>query len=335
MRVLYEIMSIMGSFLVHFTSCDHHHLVIYDLSHELYQGMPSEETSTPLEVSMVKQDHGDGARSEYYDFCMGEKQGTHINAPSTYHHYRNGSLTVDKLPVSYLVHVPAVVINNPLNRQPPSLEPSLPSRIHILTKHDIVRWEEVHGRIAKGAFVILRTGWSKYWLHPDKFFGRFVDRARQTYPGFGMDAITWLTNSRSISGVGTECVDVELPSTTGNSVKQFLASRNRFSIVQMTNLDELPPNNFHVTVAPLKLRGGSGGPARVFATVAKSHTGGGRRHTQYRHSTTLHRNQINPMKPQITSASTKPKKQPLMSVALIASIFLPFISIHKHLQVVD
>ena len=45
-------------------------------------------------------------RSEFFDFCMGEKQGTHINAPSTYHHYQNGSLTVDKLPVSSLVHIP-------------------------------------------------------------------------------------------------------------------------------------------------------------------------------------------------------------------------------------
>ena len=35
---------------------------VYDLSHELFQGMPSTETSTPLEVSMVHQDHGKGAR---------------------------------------------------------------------------------------------------------------------------------------------------------------------------------------------------------------------------------------------------------------------------------
>ena len=39
-----------------------HNHVVYDLSHELFQGMPFEETSTPLEVSMVKQDHGRGAR---------------------------------------------------------------------------------------------------------------------------------------------------------------------------------------------------------------------------------------------------------------------------------
>ena len=70
-----------------------------------------------------------------------------------------------------------------------------------------------------------------------------------------MEAVTWLTNTRSISGLGTECVDAELPRVTGNSVKQFLASRNRYSVVQLANVEHLPPNKFHVTIAPIKLRG--------------------------------------------------------------------------------
>ena len=50
-------------------------------------------------------------RSEFYDFCMGEKLGTHINAPSTYQHYRNGSWSVDQIPINFLVNVPSKYIS--------------------------------------------------------------------------------------------------------------------------------------------------------------------------------------------------------------------------------
>ena len=82
---------------------------------------------------------------------------------------------------------------------------------------------------------------------------------------FTYDAIQWLLDNRSIAGIGTECPDVEL--TQNGKVKLLLAQRNRFSVVQLTNLHNLPPRDFNVNIAPLKLRNGSGGPARVFASL--------------------------------------------------------------------
>ena len=41
-------------------------------------------------------------RSEYYEFCMDEKLGTHLNAPSMYQH-REGTMTAEALPLSMLV----------------------------------------------------------------------------------------------------------------------------------------------------------------------------------------------------------------------------------------
>ena len=41
-------------------------------------------------------------RSEYYEFCMDEKLGTHLNAPSMYQH-RDGTMTAEALPLSMLV----------------------------------------------------------------------------------------------------------------------------------------------------------------------------------------------------------------------------------------
>ena len=87
--------------------------------------------------------------------------------------------------------------------------------------------------------------------------------------GFGADAVSWLLSERSIRGIGTECIDVELPEKSANAVKQLIAARNRYSVVQLTNLENLPSKGILTTIAPMKLRGGAGGPARVLARVVK------------------------------------------------------------------
>jgi hypothetical protein len=68
---------------------------------------------------------------------------------------------------------------------------------------------------------------------------------------------------RNIVGLGTECPNVDL--RQHGNVKRILAQKGKFSVVQLANLDKLPPRGFSLTIAPLKLRNGSGGPTRVFA----------------------------------------------------------------------
>ena len=53
-------------------------------------------------------------------------------------------------------------------------------------------------------------------------------------------------------------------------MKQLIAARNRYSVVQLANLENLPPKGIRTTIAPMKLLGGAGGPARVFAQVLKT-----------------------------------------------------------------
>jgi kynurenine formamidase len=38
-------------------------------------------------------------------------------------------------------------------------------------------------------------------------------------------------------------------------------------LFQLAHVDRLPVSGFDVTIAPLKLKGGSGGPTRVFAVI--------------------------------------------------------------------
>ena len=96
--------------------------------------------------------------------------------------------------------------------------------------------------------------------------------------GFSGDAVEWLIGERDIAGLGTECIDVELGWKTRNAVKLQLAAANRVSLVQLANLAQLPPAGIEITVAPLKLGGGSGGPARVFAVSGVRGRNDGQRH---------------------------------------------------------
>ena len=75
-------------------------------------------------------------------------------------------------------------------------------------------------------------------------------------------------------------------------MKHLLGAQNKISVVQLTNLEALPPTGVHVTVAPLKLSGGAGGPARVFAVASRGHhhghRGGRRDHDGRGHTTNSH-----------------------------------------------
>jgi kynurenine formamidase len=57
------------------------------------------------------------------------------------------------------------------------------SRSLSLNRAHLEHWEQDHGRIPHGAFVILRSGWAEYYAYPDKFFGFFEDEESQVFPG--------------------------------------------------------------------------------------------------------------------------------------------------------
>ena len=44
-------------------------------------------------------------------------------------------------------------------------------------------WEKQNGKIPKGSFVILKSGWADFYDFRDKFFGFFADEESQTFPG--------------------------------------------------------------------------------------------------------------------------------------------------------
>jgi kynurenine formamidase len=127
-------------------------------------------------------------------------------------------------------------------------------------------WEAQHGRIPAGAWVLLRTGWSKR-ITREAFLNVKADGAHS--PGFHQACSQWLIRERDILGVGVETVGTDAGQAgTFNPAfpnHTFMHGAGKFGITSLVNLDQLPPTGAIIIAAPLKIVDGSGSPLRVIA----------------------------------------------------------------------
>ncbi len=138
----------------------------------------------------------------------------------------------------------------------------------ILMPEQVTAWEKQHGRIPKGAWVLLRTGWSKR-KDPAKFLNVKSDGAHS--PGFHKSTSELLAKDRDVLGVGVETVGTDA-GQAGTFDPPFpnhstMHGNGKFGLASLCNLDQLPPTGAVIIAAPLKIVEGSGSPLRVLAIV--------------------------------------------------------------------
>jgi kynurenine formamidase len=191
---------------------------------------------------------------------MGEHTGTHFDAPV---HWVTGkdlpANACDTIPPRRFVG-PACVID--VTREVAANEDFL-----LMPEH-VEAWEREHGRLPRGAWVLLRTGWSER-ADPDAFLNVKADGAHS--PGFHRRTSELLAHDRDVLGVGVETVgtdagqahtfDPPFPNHT------IMHGAGKFGLASLRNLDQLPATGAILIAAPLKLVNGSGSPVRVLALV--------------------------------------------------------------------
>ena len=134
-------------------------------------------------------------------------------------------------------------------------------------------------------FKFHRSGWDEYYYKdPVKFLGtdkndedslKFpgnynftsCQKLRRLIAGFGKSAIDWLLAKTTFVGIGVDTLSIELGRTQACYVHQTLTKANKYGLECLANLQKLPLRGFTVTVLPLKIEGGSGGPCRVIAKL--------------------------------------------------------------------
>lgn len=190
---------------------------------------------------------------------LGEHTGTHFDAPV---HWITGKdlpdNRCDTIPAGRFVG-PACVIDVSADVAD---DPDF-----LLTPERIEQWEGEHGPIPSGAWVLLRTDWSKR-TDPADFLNVREDGPHS--PGFRKDASELLA-SRGILGVGVETIGTDA-GQAGTFDPPFpnhtiMHGDGRFGLASLCNLDRLPPTGAVVIAAPLKIVDGSGSPLRVLALV--------------------------------------------------------------------
>ena len=140
---------------------------------------------------------------------------------------------------------------------------------YILTLERVKKWEAEHGPIPAGAFVALRTDWSKRW--PDAAAMNNKDeKGVAHYPGWGKEALKYLYEERKITASGHETTDTDPGIATSKndySLETYILSTNHYQIELLTNLDQVPESGAIIIASFPKPKGGSGFPARVFAIL--------------------------------------------------------------------
>ncbi|MEU0463842.1 cyclase family protein [Amycolatopsis sp. NPDC006131] len=190
----------------------------------------------------------------------GEHVGTHFDAPR---HWWSGRELEDvaAVPARRLV-APAVVLD--------AVRECQQNPDFLLEVEHILSWQEQHGPLPDGGWLLYRTGWDARSHDQDLFLN--ADDAGPHTPGLSPECARWLAEETNIAGLGVETVGTD----AGQAFRfdppfpahRYLLGAGKYGVTQLQNLALLPPTGAVIVVAPLKIAGGSGSPARVLALVA-------------------------------------------------------------------
>jgi kynurenine formamidase len=194
-----------------------------------------------------------------YRYRAAEHGGTHLDAPV---HFAKGRRSVDQIPLEQLMG-PGVLID--------VTQQCATNADYLIGISDIQNWEKRYGRIPAGSIVLLRTGFGKYYPDLKKYLGTDERGAAAVpklhFPGLDPKAATWLTQNRSIKAIGLDTASIDFGQSTLFESHRILFDKNIPAFENVANLDQLPVKGFSIVALPMKIKGGSGGPLRIIATL--------------------------------------------------------------------
>jgi len=227
-------------------------------------GLPPQFGASPgVTIERISRFDDTGPAWYWNTISMGEHTGTHFDAPV---HWITGKdlshNTTETLPPRRFIG-PACVID--VTREVALNEDFL------LTPEHLVEWEREHGQVPRGAWVLLRTGWS---TRTDAVSFLNVKADGPHSPGFHASTSALLASDRDVTGVGVETVGTDAGQAGGFDPPfpnhTIMHGAGKLGLASLCNLDQLPATGAVVIAAPLRIVNGSGSPLRVLALVEDS-----------------------------------------------------------------
>ena len=142
----------------------------------------------------------------------------------------------------------------------------------LLEVEHVEEWEQQHGPLPDGGWLLYRTGWDARSASQEDFLN--ADDTGPHTPGISPECARWIAEEspvhrrRDVETVGTDAgaahsFDPAFP------CHAYLMGNGKYGLTQLQNLARLPPTGAAIVAGPLPIVTGSGSPARVLALVER------------------------------------------------------------------
>ena len=225
---------------------------VVDLTHTMSADFPTFDGTPGIEMQKVFDLKKDGYN--LYRWQLIEHSGTHLDAPI---HFSDGGMAVEQIPAETLV-VPLAVIN--------VADKAAKDADYQLSRSDLAAWERRHGRLPENGCVAMNSGWARHVSDKTKYVGKDSGGVMH-FPGVAPEAAAWLIKERKVSGLAVDTLSLDPGASKDFKTHVLWLGSGRWGLENVANLDSVPAAGATLVVGLAKVKGATGGPARLFALV--------------------------------------------------------------------
>ena len=194
------------------------------------------------------------------NFRTGEHTGTHFDAPNHWATNKDGA-DIASVPATDFLRPAAVLDFADRVAEDPDF---------LVEVDDIEKWQDEHGAIPDGGWLLFRTGWERRSTQREMIN---ADDTGPHSPGLSAACARWVAEESPAIGIGVETVGTDAGAAHSFEpafpCHALLLGADKYGLTQLRNLGQLPPTGALVLATPLPIVGGSGSPARVIAFVER------------------------------------------------------------------
>jgi kynurenine formamidase len=224
---------------------------VVDMTHELSAEFPT-FGGTPGISYDKKFDFAENGYNLYV-LTVNEHTGTHIDAPL---HFSKDGQSVAEIPVEKLAGPLCVVDIRAKAAEDPDAQ---------VTPDDLKAWTDRNGPVPDGAVVAMNSGWAAK-VATDGF--RNADAAgAMHYPGFHVEATQKLLDETNAVAIAVDTLSLDHGPSADFATHYAWLPVGRYGIECLAGLDQVPETGATIMVGAPKVKGGTGGPARIMALV--------------------------------------------------------------------
>lgn len=207
---------------------------VNDLAHIISSNMPVFPGTEQPVLEKVSTIEKDGFRES--KITMYSHIGTHVDSPA---HMLDDGNYLDELSIENFIGSAIIVDFSNQNK-------------NLIEISDLKLYDE---KINQVDFIILKTGWSKYWGQSNYYKG---------FPSLSEECAKWLSEF-NLKGIGIDAISIDSIDSKTFLIHKILMKKNIIIIENLTNLDSIINESFILSIMPLKNKDADGSPVRAIS----------------------------------------------------------------------